>query len=130
MLKDWVYISGNSGYAMRVESIDEGSCLLDFEGNEGDPFDGVYGEGGIAPIPLTKEMLELNGWNFIEGRWCNANIGINRGYKAFRWVAYERDEHSGESRHINVMDVGYVHELQHFLRICGYDDLANEFRIK
>lgn len=60
MLNDWVYLSAKGRYPMQIESIDRDHCYLDFDGNEGDPFDGIYGDGGIAPIPLTDEILDLN----------------------------------------------------------------------
>lgn len=56
-INDWVYLSEATRYAMQVSSIDKYGCSLDFEGNEADPFDAIYGEGGIAPIPLTEKMM-------------------------------------------------------------------------
>ena len=118
-INDWVYLSEKS-YPMRVSSIDIDHCCLDFEGNEGDPFDGIYGEDGIAPIPLTAEMMELNygeyGW--ITWHWANDSIRVTMSVAGDFGVMVM----SGDFR--------FVHELQHALRLCGCNDKADDFKIK
>ena len=62
----------------------------------------------IEPIPLTKEILEKNGWEFDE---------LDRNY-------YSREIHfsilGGELPYIifDGVEIGYVHELQHALELC------------
>ncbi len=117
MLGDWVFLSDKGRYPMRVISIDESTCYLDFDENEGDPFDGIYGEGGIAPIPLTKEIIWLNNAKWIQNNeiapfWYEGEsfyCGCFGGYK---------------------LEVKYVHEVQNFLRVVGFKEEANKFRIK
>lgn len=75
------------------------------------------------PIPLTTEILEKNGWYhdgiFMERR-ANENIQLS-------WT-----DRCGAVLYKNsyeMCDCKYVHELQHALRLCRLDDLANNFKI-
>lgn len=99
-INDWVYLSEKSRYPMRVTEIDKYNCLLDFEGNEADPFEGYFDENGIVPIELTDRMVELN------ESTCNY-IEI-----------------------VSTYSPKYVHELQHLLRLYGLHDMADNFKIK
>lgn len=126
-INDWVYLSEATKYAMRVTSIDEDHCYLDFEGNEGDPFDGIYGEkDGIAPIPLTDEMLYANGWRFeiLDDCWTHiktSKVVIEQSLDNDRPVfSYDNGEFA----------FTYVHELQHLFRLCGLDNFADNFKIE
>ena len=61
----------------------------------------------INPIPITPEILELNGWYYddLDGEWCGCG---------FRIGGYNPEEYT-------ILDgrtISYVHELQHFLRDC------------
>jgi len=123
-INDWVYLSEKSKYPMRVTSIDENNCYLDFEGNEADPFDGIYGEDGIAPIPLTREIMEINGFSFGRRRgWMDSF------YNEETDMLIEADY---DIRICDISDVKikYVHELQHLLRFCGLNDIADNFKIE
>lgn len=72
------------------------------------------------PIPLTPEILEINGFKL-----CEFN-GV---------MCYERPEFV---IHYSMRDcVGrnnfryeYVHQIQHALRLCGLNELADNFRIE
>ncbi len=124
-INDWVYLSEATKYAMRVTSIDEDHCYLDFEGNEGDPFDGIYGErDGIAPVPLTEEIMRANGFCLINSQ---------------EWAPYFYNEKQdiiiSADYIVHIADIGctkitYVHEFQHLLRLCGLDYLADNFKIE
>ncbi len=118
-INDWVYLSEAAKYAMQVASIDKYECSLDFEGNAGDPFLAIYGEGGIAPIPLTEEMLAEHNFNPNYIDWWKPEEEKNCFHiSAFREYAAIR------------IEAAYVHEFQHALRLVGYNDLADNFKIK
>ena len=127
MINDWVYLSEATKYPMRVTSIDKDNCYLDFEGNEGEPFDGIYGEDGIAPIPLTAEMLKLNGWDKypFQSYWENKKVIEFCLREA--GVGFYCSHKNGED---DIVGVCYVHELQCLFRIFGYEDMADNFKIK
>ena len=86
----------------------------------------VWSIGCIEPIPLTPEILEKNGF------WVMENV--NNG--AEEYIAYAT---AGLMFHYNRDNDYYfpntpiswkcVHELQHALRLCGLDELADNFKI-
>lgn len=90
----------------------------------------------IEPIPLTEEILKVNGFiNHEDNGW--------KLYKLWEWSVefyYYRD---GSVLKISREIEGYkgvddchvcyqchVHELQHALRLCGLNELADNFKIK
>lgn len=79
----------------------------------------------VSPIPLTLEILEKNGWVFMEGqdystflvpsKWVNQSVSF----------ALKVD---GETYSIaNTFTIKYVHELQNALKFCGLEELADNF---
>lgn len=135
MIGDWVSSPrlrshGGGNYLHQLERIDLG-CEYD-------------------PIPLSEDILKAN-----EFKDANANNGLK-----FRWyVLYTSQEYGdiwGRTDHeivvawresnsdifvtrpygdatqqkINVADIRYVHELQHALRLCGLNELANNIKIQ
>jgi len=100
------------------------------------PGDWEDGDGydDIEPIPLTPEILELNGFKGTAGRtvW---EMEINKKYiniwgthalsfsmnvpylLGYKWI-------------IQDLPINYVHELQHLLRQCGFTELANDFKVE
>lgn len=108
---------------------DEGPITASIEGINEDSDFGVEILGtcerieDIEPIPLTAEILEKNGWTknsiFME---LDADENTQ-----FSWanrcgaVLYKNGWHH--------CDCEYVHTLQHALRLCGLNDLADNFKI-
>lgn len=82
----------------------------------------------VKPIPLTEEILKANGFreSIEEDTWyfpecCKAH---GRGYaieKEIDGIWYITD-------HL-LMPIIYVHELQHALRLCGLNDIADNFKV-
>ena len=76
-----------------------------------------------VPIPLTPEILKINGWK---------GGGL--------WHEYIDDNATIQSclpdmrGRINRVDIEhfrceYVHQYQHLLRLCGLDELADNFKV-
>ena len=125
MLGDFVFASPVSEFPMRVTLIDEGGCYLNFEGNEGDPFDGDFGDNGMQPIPLTPEVLKANGWEVKEEmHLCYLNLG---GLGFFEWYLPSRALFISDG--MLPLPVQFVHQMQHALRLCGRGDLADNFKV-
>lgn len=104
----------------------------------------------VKPIPLTPEILEKNGWHFdltpyekdlneccgmsIDKHWCYAdtNIGISL---FFPITGVEMGRLDVNNHHLKrylefvLRDTLYVHEMQNALRLCGLNELADNFRI-
>ena len=87
----------------------------------------------VKPIPLTPEILEKNG---IKKR--------RDGYMVFGWdgakqwyVALEdfKPQYdfwfiTSSDRDLNISGkIRYVHQLQHALRLCGLNELADNFKV-
>lgn len=77
----------------------------------------------IDPIPLTEEILKVNGFDlsicceFYRHKY-NKNL-------KFKLLGNELIICFGKLKTIQ-----YVHELQHALRLCGLNDLADNFKIE
>lgn len=101
MIGDWV-IDEYTNRPMRIEAVNK-----------------MMGSG-LLPIPLTAEIFEKNG--FENGQFCNEYIldddnfyiiEVNHSY------LYQESD----------IEINYVHELQHLLRLCGLNELSNNFKI-
>lgn len=82
----------------------------------------------LVPIPVTKELLELNGWVRIGFSFVNKNIPSIR----------LEVEVNGETSVYGVCSASgaamscafsYVHEFQAVLRVMGYKDYANDLSV-
>ena len=82
----------------------------------------------LKPIPLTKEILEKNGWEvgslrlpLVDGR-TNAEM-LQFARKSFVGLLFDRTEkyfsYDFENHRFSIR---YVHELQHLLWTLGLDD--------
>ena len=82
----------------------------------------VWAIGCIEPIPLTPEILEKNGWNH-SNRLMITRIDDNDFYwsEELGRILYKNQ--------YNMCNCKYVHNLQHALRLCGLDELADNFKI-
>lgn len=88
-----------------------------------------YDEDCVDPIPLTPEILEKNGFGYVEKDtlmggsithfylgepyYCkNMDLHIGGNKDGFFWMNYLRNE---------IGSIRYVHQLQHAFRICGIE---------
>ena len=70
----------------------------------------------IQHVILTKEMLKENGFSpFGNDAWAVGHYELIRDMRI----------HIGALS----MSVAYVHQLQNALRLCKYDDLADNFKV-
>lgn len=119
MVGDW--ITDEHGFPMQITTVGEDYAYATWEGNEGDPWEFCDKEGfEPAPIPITPEILEKNGWWFdTEDMWRHDEVdfGIERWNGRFQ--CYD----------ISQIKLDSVHELQRALRCCGLWDMANNFKI-
>ena len=84
--------------------------------------DGFLGgtEGLIRPIPITPEILEKNGWWFnTEDMWYHDEVNF----------CIEKWNGKFQCYDINQIKLDSVHQLQHALRLCGLDELADNFKV-
>lgn len=94
-----------------------------------------FGEEEIFPIPLTKEILEKNGFKqyneklgdqIIEGSWSvyDRNINVCEIYESKD--GWDLTINNGE---YTICKCPHVHTLQHALRLYGFSDLADNFKV-
>ena len=77
----------------------------------------------LNPIPLTPEILEKNGWKLHPAQAYNKEAGmfLDKGCDGNSWW--------WQFGNIPICPINYVHELQHCLRLCGLNDLADNFKV-
>lgn len=103
----------------------------------------------VNPIPLTPEILERNGFNpetFLSAEWKKEVY-----FKEFSSCVVEPDDSGkyifgttiywnkkdGDGSPIDwgtmyesmIYNLQYVHEFQHALRLCGLNELADNFKV-
>ena len=77
----------------------------------------------FEPIPLTYEILKKNGWKDAEF-WCEYQEDNNSIHACLPDM---RGKINGiEIEHFRCE---YVHQYQHLLRLCGLDELADNFKV-
>ena len=87
----------------------------------------------FGPVPLTPEILEKNGFVFVKssdkdtvwnGWWIYENLELG---------TCCLDREGNWPCCINITDSNvpceYVHQLQHALRLCGLNEVADNFKI-
>ena len=95
----------------------------------------------FEPIPLTSEILEKNGFYDLNTQWYYKRFLSNDCFDIHISLVYREIEVSKvygvgtecenveyDSAIVFANDI-CVHELQHALRLCGLDELADNFKV-
>lgn len=127
MVYDWVYLTKDYGTLKKeILKID----ILDLDR----VFEGML---EIESIPLTPEILKNNGFGIDDSFrphhfWRSADNRV---------ILYNDDEYlntfnkwhvhvdTEDMRTIGSIEQTYVHQLQQFLRLCGMNGMANNFKV-
>lgn len=138
MIGDWVKIKGHLDYdKVREIARDENmQWYISFACSAT-----LFRAYEFEPIPLTSEILEKNGFYNLNTQWyCKKflsnncfDINISLVYKEIEvsklyGVGTDCEEVEYNSTIIFDNDI-CVHTLQHALRLCGLDELADNFKI-
>ena len=118
MIGDWVGVFDDKGIIKDCRQVDWIRT-----GEIGMRYQKVWAIGCIEPILLTPEILEKNGWEH-NGIFMDKRIDGNI---YFSWS----DKFGAELYQNNyyMCYCKYVHTLQHALRLCGFDDIADNFKV-
>lgn len=118
MVGDWC--CDQHGFPMQITNVGDDYAYATFEGNEGDPWEFDDKDDKPQPITLTPEILEKNEWRFnVEDRWLHYEVDFYIEEWNGRFQCYE----------INQIKLDSVHQLQQTLRLCGLNELADNFKI-
>ena len=82
----------------------------------------------IKPIPLTAEILEKNGFNQVIDT-CKIKTYHRKPINVIMFSTPEITILPEESFIIKNLKIQYIHEFQHILRLCGQNELADNFKI-
>ena len=91
----------------------------------------------LEPIPLTPEILKLNGFEQKTDGWLRCEDKANE-FQNYIFIQYRRqgDIRECEINYVNIVKanylyvINYVHELQNALRLCRLDDLTDNFKVE
>ena len=137
MIGDWVCLKDDTKYELpqKVDGI-----LTDDISLEGEGFLGGV-DGLIRPIPITPEILEKNGFYDRNTQWYYKRFGsyvcfdiaISLVYREIEVLKVcgagtDCEEEEYGSSIVFGNDI-YVHELQRALRLCGLNELADNFKV-
>ena len=134
MIGDWVCLKDDikSELPLKVDGV-----LIDDISLEGEGFLGGV-DGLVRPIPLTPEILEKNGFEMFKyDGWVHYYRIFGIGAIPFvlhsmiggEMLSQEVDIFSTSTNTNCGIDVNYVHELQHALRLCGLNKIADNFKV-
>lgn len=131
MIGDWVQIRHGRKLKLELDQFYAQGCH-EFREHPIDYF------STFDPIPLTEEILEMNGFEIYEHGdpiGCLWYIkGTTMLFEATSlptrfWYKWTMADGSHTPR-MGILSVQYVHELQHALRLCGLINLADNFKIE
>ena len=140
---DWV--QDENGFQWQIIGVGDAYAYATFEGNEGDPW--AFDDKDDQPegIPLTKEMLDANGFRYEKdyGPFYRSILGSY--YSISEYCVCVEWKETSEGRSIIYIDcmkltdskessvtIGtefYVHTLQHALRVVGLSEIADNFKV-
>ena len=141
----WDWCCDRHGFPMQITNVGDDYAYATFEGNEGDPWE--YDDKDDQPegIPLTKEMLDANGFRYEKdyGPFYRSILGSY--YSISEYCVCVEWKETSEGRKICYIDCEkrkdgrgnsatirrefYVHTFQQALRLVGLEELADNFKI-
>ena len=147
MVGDWVLINDAPHKIQAIDSID--AEILADDGLYYVGEDRCHSEDKIEGIPITPEILKKNDWYWgftsDEKNFKSCVMGAFEPHWVYDKGAgeislyFDKDTDGGAlritdqrfNRRLDFFwcDTLYVHELQHALRICGLNELADNFKI-
>ena len=121
MCGDLVLINGTPHKIQAIDNIDAEIQTDDDLYYIGE--DRYHSEDKIEGAPLTYEILKKNGWKDAEF-WCEYQDGKNS-------IQACLPDMRGRINGIEIehFQCEYVHQYQHLLRLCGFDELADNFKV-
>ena len=123
---DWV--SAGGGLPMQITNVGEDYAYATWEDNEGDPWEFDDKDEQPQPIPLTPEILEKNGFIKVNSQRYDYGYPDTDCYVKVN-PKKNMINVNGRNANSNLYSHSFVHELQRALRLCGLDELADNFKV-
>ena len=123
---DWV--SAGGGLPMQITNVGEDYAYATWEGNEGDPWEFDDKEDRPEPILITPEILEKNGFIKVNSQRYDYGYPDTDCYVKVN-PKKNMINVNGRNANSNLYSHSFVHELQRALRLCGLDELADNFKV-
>lgn len=129
MIGDLIFINNTPHKIQAIDSIDAEILADDNLYYVGE--DRYRSEDKIEGIPITTEILEKNGFVFDCDFWTIANPRYNN-VRMVRYCSIDEDATDAFLGHWAFDEnyaIDFVHELQHALRLCGLNEIADNFKV-
>lgn len=123
---DWVLINNTPHKIQAIDSIDAEILADDELYYVGE--DRCHSEDKIEPIPLTPEILEKNGFIKVNSQRYDYGYPDTDCYVKVN-LKKNMIHVNGRNANSNLYSHSFVHELQHALRLCGLNELADNFKV-
>ena len=138
MIGDWVKIKGHLDYdtVLEIARDENMQWYISFACSAT-----LFRSYEFKPIPLTAEILEKNGFYIRNTQWYYKRFGSYVCFDIAISLVYREMEVSkvcGAGTDCEEVDYGSaivfgndicVHTLQHALRLCGLNELADNFKV-
>ena len=140
---DWV--QDKNGFQWQITNVGDDYAYATFEGNEGDPWEFNDKDDQPEGIPLTKEMLDANGFRYEGGEEQYRTRSIIGSYRitskicvSVAWLKspdglyvpyYAECMNDNKRNSVTIKSNLYVHTLQHALRLVGLSEIADNFKV-
>lgn len=140
---DWT--QDRNGFQWQIIGVGDDYAYATFEGNEGDPWEFNDKDDQPEGIPLTKEILDANGFRYENDHWLSVRSILGSYYYMSEYCVCVEWKETSEGRKICYIDCGkredgrensatirrefYVHTLQHALRVVGLSEIADNFKV-
>ena len=131
MMEDWVLYGRRYAIVKRIEP-SRCDILVCVTSHHDDIVIETY--DNIDPIPLTTEILKMNGWiyndeeaKYAPETWVGNNLMLHEENGKYRIVVVS--DYDDEDTNNTPFVIQYVHELQHALRLCGLNKMADNLKM-
>ena len=131
MVGDWVVFNPN---VFIEDEYEERKPCWNTQIKSGEDID-LASEGCFEPIPLTSAIMKANSFSHdvigcdCHGKWQKI-IGIDAINVSDCGIEYKSIHNFSFTFRLQGIQLYYVHELQHALRLCGFNELADNFKIE
>ena len=129
MVGDWV--TNEHGLPAQIINVDNLCAFTIFGGNEDDEGEPWVFDDSVklpVPIPLTPEILEKNGFTKVNSQRYDYGYPDTDCYVKVN-PKKNMIHVNGRNANSNLYSHSFVHELQRALRLCGLDEIADNFKV-